>query len=100
MVKKIKGSFLFKIKGSDGKVHEWLVDLKTPPGTITKGTGTMCKLVHHWQIVCFVDPHRFEGKLYIGHKRFRLCGSCVWKTRSTESKYILYIIVSNFVQLH
>ena len=40
MVKKIKGSFLFKIKGSDGKVHEWLVDLKSPPGTITKGTGT------------------------------------------------------------
>ena len=39
MVKKIKGSFLFKIKGSDGKVYEWLVDLKSPPGSVTKGTG-------------------------------------------------------------
>jgi hypothetical protein len=39
MVKKIKGSYLFKIKGSDGKVYEWLVDLKSPPGSVTKGTG-------------------------------------------------------------
>ena len=40
LVKKIKGSFLFKIKGSDGKVEEWLVDLKSVPGSVTKGTGT------------------------------------------------------------
>ena len=38
-MKKIKGSFLFKIKTPDGKVHEWLVDLKSPPGTVTKGSG-------------------------------------------------------------
>ena len=43
MVKKIKGSFLFKIKGSDGKVCEWLVDLKSHPGSVTKGTG----IYHH-----------------------------------------------------
>lgn len=30
---------MFKIKGTDGKVHEWLVDLKSPPGNVTKGTG-------------------------------------------------------------
>ena len=41
LVKKIKGSFLFKIKGSDGKVEEWLVDLKSAPGSVTKGTGTL-----------------------------------------------------------
>lgn len=41
LVKKIKGSFLFKIKSSDGKIHEWLVDLKSPPGSVTKGTGIM-----------------------------------------------------------
>ncbi|XP_019851926.1 PREDICTED: non-specific lipid-transfer protein-like [Amphimedon queenslandica] len=39
MVKKIKGSFLFKITGGDGKVHEWLVDLKSGSGSVTKGTG-------------------------------------------------------------
>lgn len=38
-MKKIKGSFLFKIKGSDGKVQEWLVDLKSAPGSVTKGSG-------------------------------------------------------------
>lgn len=40
-MKKIKGSFLFKIKSSDGKIQEWLVDLKSPPGSVTKGTGIM-----------------------------------------------------------
>ena len=39
MVKKIKGSFLFKITGSDGKVVEWLVDLKNGNGTVTKSPG-------------------------------------------------------------
>ena len=38
-MKKIKGSFLFKITGGDGKVHEWLVDLKSGNGSVTKGTG-------------------------------------------------------------
>ena len=40
-MKKIKGSFLFKIRGSDGKVQEWLVDLKSAPGSVTKGTGML-----------------------------------------------------------
>ena len=43
-MKKIKGSFLFKIKGSDGKVQEWLVDLKSAPGSVTKGSGTASSL--------------------------------------------------------
>lgn len=41
MAKKVKGSFLFKITGDDGTVHEWLVDLKTGNGSVTKGNG-MC----------------------------------------------------------
>lgn len=45
-MKKIKGSFLFKIKGSDGKVQEWLVDLKSAPGSVTKGSGMQPVLVH------------------------------------------------------
>lgn len=39
LVKKVKGSFLFKITGSDGTVGEWLVDLKTGNGSVTKGQG-------------------------------------------------------------
>ena len=41
-MKKIKGSFLFKIKGPDGKTQEWLVDLKSPPGSVQKGKSTTC----------------------------------------------------------
>lgn len=66
MAKKIKGSFLFKITGSDGKVHEWLVDLKSPPGTVTRGTGlytsrhTCCILYSHKPMhVCVY--YCFEG---------------------------------------
>ena len=39
MVKKIKGSFLFKITADDGTVHEWLIDLKSGNGSVTKGSG-------------------------------------------------------------
>ena len=38
-MKKVKGSFVFKIKGSDGKVYEWLIDLKSGNGSIKKGSG-------------------------------------------------------------
>lgn len=61
MVKKIKGSFLFKIKGSDGKVQEWLVDLKSPPGSVTKGTGTFGR---GYLCQCTIFILRLEGKLY------------------------------------
>lgn len=40
LVKKIKGIYLFKIKGSDGKVTEWMVDLKNGSGEVKKGPGT------------------------------------------------------------
>ena len=39
LVKKVKGSYLFKIKGSDGNVQEWLLDLKSGEGSLKKGTG-------------------------------------------------------------
>ena len=41
LVKKVKGSFLFKITGSDGTVHTWLVDLKKGNGSIEKGSGNV-----------------------------------------------------------
>ena len=39
IVPKIKGSYVFKITGSDGTVQEWLVDLKSGSGSIKKGSG-------------------------------------------------------------
>ncbi len=39
LVKKVKGSFLFKVTGDNGKVVEWLIDLKTGKGSITKSPG-------------------------------------------------------------
>ena len=38
-MKKVKGSFLFKVKGSDGSIHEWLIDLKSGNGSMKKGPG-------------------------------------------------------------
>ena len=35
----MKGSYLFKIKGSDGNVQEWLLDLKSGEGSLKKGAG-------------------------------------------------------------
>ena len=37
LVKKVKGTFLFKIKGPEKKVQEWRVDLKHAPGSVQKG---------------------------------------------------------------
>ena len=39
MVKKVRGSYLFKVTGSDGTVVEWLVDLKNGNGSVTKSPG-------------------------------------------------------------
>ena len=84
-MKKIKGSFLFKIKGSDGKVQEWLVDLKSAPGSVTKGSGTASSLgaksLQYIHNLC-----RFEGKLHIVHEGFGLHGPCHWQTGGTEGK--------------
>lgn len=38
-MKKVKGSFLFKVTASDGTVHEWLIDLKKGSGSVTKAPG-------------------------------------------------------------
>lgn len=38
-MKKVKGSYLFKVTGEDGKTGEWLVDLKTGNGSVTKNPG-------------------------------------------------------------
>ena len=42
-VKKVKGSYLFQVTASDGKKHEWLVDLKSGNGSVKKGTGQHTK---------------------------------------------------------
>ena len=39
LVKKVKGTYLFKIKGADGSTQEWLVDLKNGTGAVNKGPG-------------------------------------------------------------
>ncbi len=39
LVKKVKGIYLFKIKGADGTVTEWMVDLKNGNGEVKKGPG-------------------------------------------------------------
>ena len=39
MVKKVNASYLFKVKGTDGAVTEWLVDLKNGSGVCKKGGG-------------------------------------------------------------
>jgi len=38
-VKKVKGSFLFKVKTGGGETVEWLIDLKTGKGSVTKNPG-------------------------------------------------------------
>ena len=40
-MKKIKGSFLFKVTGDSGKTEEWLVDLKSGSGSVTKNPGEL-----------------------------------------------------------
>ena len=39
LVKKVRGSFLFKVKGDNGKTEEWLIDLKSGKGSVTKSPG-------------------------------------------------------------
>ena len=39
LVKKVRGSYLFKITGSNGNVVDWLVDLKNGNGSVTKSPG-------------------------------------------------------------
>ena len=51
-MKKVRGSYLFKIKTSDGKIHEWLVDLSSGSGSVKKGTG-MIVLNCLFLAVCF-----------------------------------------------
>lgn len=67
MVKKIKGSFLFKITGSDGKVVEWLVDLKNGNGTVTKSPGKKGDCTVSMKDADFMDM--VSGKLN-GQKAF------------------------------
>ena len=43
-MKKIRGSYLFKVSGDDGTVVEWLVDLKSGSGSVTKSPG--CYSMH------------------------------------------------------
>ena len=39
LVKKVKGSFLFKVTGEKGDTVEWLIDLKSGNGSVTKSPG-------------------------------------------------------------
>ena len=48
-MKKVRGSYLFKITGSDGTVVEWLVDLKNGNGSVTKSPGDC---IHILKFVC------------------------------------------------
>ena len=46
LVKKVRGSYLFKVTGSDGTVVEWLVDLKNGSGSVTKSPGDYDAIVN------------------------------------------------------
>lgn len=74
MVKKIKGTYLFKIKGGDGTTKEWLVNLKTGTGSVTKGPGQKGDCTITMKDTDFMDMTSgklsgqkafFEGKLKI-----------------------------------
>ena len=43
-MKKVRGSYLFKITGEDGTVLEWLVDLKNGNGSVTKSPGNNIRI--------------------------------------------------------
>ena len=43
-MKKVRGSYLFKITGDDGTVLEWLVDLKNGNGSVTKSPGNNIRI--------------------------------------------------------
>lgn len=45
MVKKIKGTYVFKVTADDGSVHEWFVDLKTGNGCVNKGKGLYIHII-------------------------------------------------------
>lgn len=44
-VKKMKGVFCFKVKGSDGKEGIWVVDAKNGNGSVKFGAERMCQLL-------------------------------------------------------
>lgn len=46
-MKKIKGSYLFKVTGDNGKTVEWLIDLKSGNGSVTKNPG-----VFNVEVIC------------------------------------------------
>ena len=50
LVKKVKGTYLFKITGDNGNTVEWLVDLKNGNGSVTKNPG-VCVCV-----MCVCNP--------------------------------------------
>ena len=74
LVKKVKGSFLFKVTASDGTVHEWLIDLKKGSGSVTKDPGKKGDCIVSIKDADFMDlvsgklgPQKafFEGKLKV-----------------------------------
>ena len=44
-VKKMKGVFCFKVKGSDGKEGIWVVDAKNGNGSVKFGAERTCQLL-------------------------------------------------------
>lgn len=47
-MKKVKGTFLFKVTGDNNKIVEWLVDLKNGNGSVTKNPGKHAVSVRSW----------------------------------------------------
>ncbi len=67
-MKKVKGSFLFKVTGDKGNTVEWLVDLKAGNGSVTKNPGTsMRKLLLQYSVNGSELGLEIEGKKWQGY---------------------------------
>ena len=87
-MKKVKGSFLFKVTASDGTVHEWLIDLKKGNGSVTKAPGEERLNITSSLVLLVV------------HSTARVCMSRLWEMHWKPPKYGRLFIPDMQCSLH
>ena len=75
-MKKVRGSYLFKVNGNDGTVEQWLVDLKSGSGSVTKSPGLCICRASRWN-QCRVVGGESAGEL--GSAEAENCCSWYWR---------------------